>query len=163
MTYEQSKTRLKILIVEDSEPFIELAKRFIEPLLLAFPNSTVITTGCLDAAITEINKVDPPHITLLDLTLEKHSLDETISQLEAMEERTAVVIISGSPKDLILKKIGDRQTPVLSKLEVVNNFWLLPQAIYAALKFWQSRKNKQIEEDLRIIAAVGHHQYVDTE
>lgn len=149
---------LKILIVEDDDSFSALMERFVRPLRAAFPTSELMVKRSLSDALEEIGRINPPDITLLDLSLPPHTVEQTLTHLDSMEARTAVVIITGQDRERVQRLLNGRHTPVISKDEVVRDGGLLIGMIVTAVKIFNRRKWAAMEADLEIIRGVTRGQ-----
>lgn len=88
---------LDVLIVEDDDLYSEIIERLISPLRSHFGKCTIRKVSTMEDALKEIRKEPPYDIVLLDLMLPDSTIEETIGQLQDMENRSAVVIVTGHP------------------------------------------------------------------
>lgn len=146
---------IRILIVEDDPNFAEVALNLVQPILRAFPGSTVTTVGTIEAMLKAVAAIDRPDITLLDLTLPPAGVRETLAHLDSLEDRTAVVIVTGTQEELVRAIIGERDTPIVVKTpDLYRKPDILTKAITNAVAAFQKRKWAQMRADLEILRNV---------
>lgn len=146
---------IRILIVEDDERFASIAVNLIQPIMKAFPGSSVLHVKTIDAALVAVSEMVAPDITLLDLTLPPSNLQDTLAHLDTLEDRTAVVIVTGHSEEEVRRIIGQRPTPVVLKsLELMEKPSALMTAIYIAVDAFQNRKWARWRENLQILKGV---------
>lgn len=146
---------IRILIVEDDPLYAEVVNRLVRPIVAAFPGSSVITVNTIEAALQLIAQMPAPDLTLLDLTLPPSGMKETLAHLEAMEERTAVVIVTGAKEQFIREIIGPRDTPIVEKTaDLMRAPGPLMRAICIAVELFQNRKWARVRENLTLLKQV---------
>ncbi len=146
---------MKILVVEDDIPFSSLMERFVKPLVDAFPRSELMIVHTLESALEEIARTPSPDITILDPNLPPHGMEDTFKHLDSIEDRTALVVVSGFPKSEIEKQLAGRETPFSTKLDLVGNWAILDDLIYRAVRLFQKRGRAIAEADLEIIRGIN--------
>lgn len=97
--------RLKILIVEDNEGCATVNKVLVATLLARFPGSEVAVVKRLDDALRVIDEMPHPDVILLDLTLEDAGADKVEAEIQAMDAKSPVVVISGNLSEDRIQRI----------------------------------------------------------
>lgn len=153
---------IRILIVEDDPLYAEVVRSLVQPILNAFPGSSVTAVRTMEAALAAVAALDAPDLTLLDLTLPPSGMEETLAHLDALEDRTAVVIVTGQKEELIRRIIGDRKTPIVEKtLALPNAPGPLMTAIYLAVDAFQARRWSKQKTNLAILKQVTAHGHTE--
>lgn len=106
---------LYILIVEDSETVAAVIERTIGRLREWFPDAVIQAVTSWADAIRYINADPAPDLTLLDLTLPDATMHESIARVKHLEERTAVVIITGQKRETVEERLIDSEVEILEK------------------------------------------------
>lgn len=147
---------LRILIVEDDPLFSEIAAGLVRPILDAFPESVVVSVQTAEAALKAISEIPTPDVTLLDLTLPPFGVEETLRHLSTLEEKTAVVILTGHKEEFVRQFIGQRDTPIIEKTKAMANPGILTLAICAAVERYQGRKWAAYQRNLAVMKSLCH-------
>jgi len=108
-------TPLQILIVEDDHNMALWVTKHLDPLKEAFPRASIAVVHTWADAEKVIAADPPPNVALLDLSLPDSKMVETINRVPMIEERCAVVIITGHNKDDVEKLLVDKKVEVLEK------------------------------------------------
>lgn len=127
-------TPLHVLIVEDDTHMAEWVQEHIKPLRAAFPRATIEIVNTWLAAQAAIASDPPPNVTLLDLTLPDSTMHETIARVSIIEQRSAVVIITGHKTEDVEALLVDRRVEVLHKSPSLFAPGNIIRAIYRALE-----------------------------
>lgn len=138
---------LRVLIVEDEEAVSGRIAELIQPLLAAFPGSMVTIVRSKAEAWRTIDKIPAPHVVLLDLALEDSFIDDTIASVEAMEERSAVVIVTGSSRERVMKTLKSKTAEIIEKTDFIlsGEPSLLVGAIARAMSGWRKRRFERLD------------------
>lgn len=129
-----------ILIVEDEEQMAGLLAKVVQPLMKHWPKCKVIFARTLKDAMLTIAASPPPSIVLLDLTLTDSQRQNTISKIEQMEERSPLIIVSGSAREEIMALLNDREVEIISKDDALSSGNFLVLAILRVIKLWNEKK-----------------------
>lgn len=106
---------LHILIVEDQESMAFAISQKVANLREWFPSARITLCGRWADAAKVIFAEPPPDATLLDLSLPDSTMHETISRVEQIAERTAVVIITGHAREKVMEMLAENDVPVFTK------------------------------------------------
>lgn len=151
-------TPIRILVVDDDPGYAELVSRMIDPVKKAFPGSAITIVGSLGQAIVELDRMPGYHVTFLDLTFPENSMQQTLDCLDAIENKSAVVIVTGQPEHRVREIIGERKTPVIVKQPMLyRHAETLMQAMLDAISFSTATRNHRwakIEENVQIMRNV---------
>lgn len=154
---------VRILIVEDDDNFAAVASTLIQPIMRAFPGSSVLHVKTIEAMLAAVAEIAAPDITLLDLSLPPSGIRETLAHLDALEERTAVVIITGHSREEVRAIIGQRATPIVEKSPaLIEQPGLLLAAIYMAVEVFQNHRWAKWRSNLKILKGVTSHPATST-
>lgn len=84
--------RIRVLIIEDESPMVEILTRFLEPL-----SSKIDSADDLPSAI-EMAKIGKYNVIILDLRLKTADKEESLAAIRKFKEfNSAVVVVSGLP------------------------------------------------------------------
>lgn len=136
-------TNFHLVIVEDDANFATIESGLVRNLIDKFPGSTVRVVTTMGDALAIASEVIPPDVMLLDLSLPPLTPRETLSHLDALEDRLAVVIVTGHTESEVRAIIGSkRDTPVVMKTPelIKDNGGILHRAIVAAASALLDRK-----------------------
>ena len=102
---------VRILLVDDEAPLLDLLKRYLERLGYA-------VDACLTPAdaLRCFETTGPYSLVLTDLTLPGMSGDEMIAQMRVKEPKLRAIIASGYPYQPKGKRTGFLQKPFLPKM-----------------------------------------------
>lgn len=137
---------LHILIVDDEESFAGLVARQLNSLQEAFPRALIEVVHTRDEAERIIASEPPPNVALLDLKLPRvdgapdMTLREAVERAMKLDERTAVVIITGHRKEDVEELLIDSHIEVLHKNPSI---WLPGNIIRAIVR---ALERKQLAE-----------------
>lgn len=127
----------RILIVEDDKMMAEWVAKNISPIRDVFPAAEITIVHELDEALSIIKQDPPPHAALLDLGLPKYTWQEVVVKVSEIEERTAVVIITGHKKTDVEALLIDKNVEVLEKEP---GLWAPNHIIRAIVRALERRK-----------------------
>lgn len=142
---------LHVLIVEDDSHMAEWVQQHIEPLRAAFPRAVIEIVSTWLAAQSAIACEPPPNVTLLDLTLPDSTMLETIARVSIIEQRSAVVIITGHKTEDVEALLVDSRVEVLHKSPSLFMPGSIIRAIYRALARKEMADEQQRFKGLREI------------
>lgn len=128
---------LRILIVEDDKMMAEWVSKNISPIRDVFPAAEITIVHEFDEATHIINLNPPPHAVLLDLGLPKYTWQEVVVKVSEIEERAAVVIITGHKKTDVEALLVDKNVEVLEKEP---GLWAPNNIIRAIVRALERRK-----------------------
>jgi CheY-like chemotaxis protein len=148
---------IHIVIVEDDRNFAAIECDLVRKLIDKFPGSIVQVVTTMAAALALAAEVIPPDVMLLDLSLPPLTPPETLSHLDTLEDRLAVVIVTGHTEAEVRAIIGSkRDTPVVMKTPELldNNGGILHRAIVAAVDGFLDRKYAKARARLDMLRRV---------
>lgn len=139
--------RLHVLIVEDDQLLAKLIEHHVGPIREAFPDAIVtVVHEWLDAR-QYLEQEPAPNVVLLDLSLPGSELLETIARVDALEERSALVIITGHrPEEFA--GLFQSKVEVLLKTPSLWNPGTIMRAIVRALE------RKEVEQQASRFAGI---------
>lgn len=150
--------KLHILVVEDQQLMSELIGYLLKPLREAHPESKVTFVVTWEEAMVELERVDHPDITFLDLTLKDSTRQETINNIPRMQTKTPVVIITSTIDDELVADARKLKVPILDKANITSRS--LIGAILDSLRLTPLARserrrlnNKLIDENCQAILA----------
>lgn len=112
---------LTILIVDDEVVFTTLIARQLRALQEAFPQSVIEVVHDWTSAIRAIQAEPPPSVALLDLKMpgpdgsSELDLKQAVAKAMELDERTAVVVITGHRKEDVEALLVGSSIEVLEK------------------------------------------------
>lgn len=136
-----TETPVHVLIVDDERDVAEWVERCQQPIRDTFPGAKIqkayswvdfrdsngqFHTG----AKTIIFSDPPPTIVLLDLTMPDSDAMTTLSQVPAIEDRSALLLVTGRSREEVEGILFPRKVEILSKSEEGS---MMPKTILAAM------------------------------
>ncbi len=103
---------LRILIVEDDDASQAIIERILRPIKEAFPDAITTKIKSLIALKEQMNQEPPQDIILLDLGLIDSLPQNTLDQIQWIENHAPVVIITGYEIDFIRKLLDGRHNEI---------------------------------------------------
>lgn len=136
---EATRHILHVLIVEDDKLLARLIEHHVGPIREAFPDAIITVVHEWPDARKYLETDPAPNVVLLDLTVPGSELLETIARVDALEERSALVIITGHKPEEFMGLFKSK-VEVLLKTPSLWNPGTIMRAIVRALE------RKEIEQ-----------------
>lgn len=146
---------MRILVVEDNANVAEIITRILDPIRERFPKCTITITPYLKEALEIIDKDPPPDVTTLDLTLLDSDSDNTWANVERIEARSPVVIVTGGTVENHKEIAARLNVEVIKKDDtwLTGNKFVL--AVAHALTRGQQRQRERIEARSQAIESLA--------
>lgn len=108
-------TSIHVLIVEDEPTMAGWVALTLEPLRVMFPGAKIEVVHSWKEAQQIIYAEPAPTIILLDLLMPDSTLMQTLAQVPGIEERSALLIITGQHRDDVDRGLMGRKVEILQK------------------------------------------------
>lgn len=150
---------IEILVVEDEEIVAVMIVEIVQRLLDHFPGSKISFVRGKEEALAIIFS-KPPDFVFLDLSLAdtKH-YNETLDVIDAIDERSPVMIITGKDVDRIKQEMTGRVKSegiqILSKRDVLDpskHGWFF-NLVFSVMHAWHCRKHGQCNQEVDTLIA----------
>lgn len=129
----EAHRELNILIVEDDPVMGPYIIAEVSALRTKYPDATLTLVRTKESALRIVRDNFPPDAVLLDLTLEDSGFEETLASVDEIDERSAVVIITGHSRDRIKPMLRNSQIEIITKKPDTINGSTLIRALCRAL------------------------------
>lgn len=143
---------LRVLIVEDEPNVAVMLELIIAPILKEWPNSTITKVRSFAEAEKIINSLPFPDVAIVDLTLPDSSMEQTIKNLSTLNARCPVVIITGHPREALIRLGLPFDAPVVFKNDEINPN-VIVNAIARALILYRQTEWDRLETSIHRMKA----------
>lgn len=106
---------LKVLIVEDRENVQSIISSVLQMLSEQFPKLKIQTVTRLDEALAIIRGEGCPDLVTLDLALDDSTPENTMLYVREIEDRCAVVLVTGNKTDGFNEMLAELKVEVIKK------------------------------------------------
>lgn len=145
-----------ILVVEDEPIMAGWMLSVLEPLRTFFPGAVIDVVHSWKDAQAIIFAEPAPTIVLLDLLMPDSNLAQTLSQVPSIEDRCALLIVTGQHRDDVEKGLHGRRVEILEKGPETSNRRSFISAITRALECREKRAEQERFNSVRSIIEELH-------
>jgi DNA-binding NtrC family response regulator len=136
---------IHILLVEDDPIASGRIMELVAPLIEAFPGSRITPVRSMGEARLIIDRTPSPDVVLLDLTLPDSMIEETLARIESIEDRSPVVIVTGTSKDRVLRLLKGRRVEIAEKDVIFRERGALVKFVGRAMEAWRGQRFQRLD------------------
>ncbi len=150
-------SEFRILVIEDDPAIGMLIEDALGRLRKKFNSVTITRSDLLHKGRILVQSSPSYDLVVLDLRLPDSEIEQTIGQIDLMENYSPVIIVTGYPETMIRKLLDNREIDVIYK-GGKGLLWLevLCAAIVGAIIRWRQRNHDRIEANIRRIKELAH-------
>lgn len=141
--------RLEILLVEDQTDMAEYFVSIIKKVIERFPGCTVTYVRFLAEALTIIRS-HAPDVVLLDLTLADrgNTMEETLTHVEAIQEKCPLLILTGHDVDRVKALIPLINVEIVNKRDAYSRPRWFFNLILNVVTIWRAKRKREDDESM---------------